>query len=86
MLMKAGRIGTLIFWAIVAAAVVGLLPGGLNILMKNLGILIALAHLAEVGLMYTILSDRIKATPKDAALVMIYGAFYLKPKLDATRK
>ncbi|MFN3713643.1 MAG: DUF1145 domain-containing protein [Alcanivoracaceae bacterium] len=85
MLMKAGRIGTLIFWVIVLAGVAGVLPGGLNQLMRNLGILILLAHFAEVGLMYTTLRERLKPTLKDAALVMVYGAFYLKPKLDASR-
>jgi uncharacterized protein YhhL (DUF1145 family) len=85
MLMKVGRVGTLIFWAIVIAAVAGVLPGGLNQLMRNLGILILLAHFAEVGLMYTTLRERLKPTLKDAALVMLYGAFYLKPKLDASR-
>ena len=44
-----------------------------------------LAHVAEVGLMYTILRDRVNPTAKDAALVLLYGAFWLKPKLDATR-
>ena len=35
--------------------------------------------------MYTILRDRVNPTAKDAALVLLYGAFWLKPKLDATR-
>ena len=85
MLMKAGRVGTLIFWALALAGVAGLLPGALSPMMRDLGILILLAHVAEVGLMYTILRDRVKPTGKDAALVLLYGAFWLKPKLDATR-
>ena len=48
MLMKAGRIGTLIFWALAIAGAATLLPGALSPMMRDLGILILLAHVAEV--------------------------------------
>lgn len=86
MVMQAGRIGTVIFWLVVGAALAGQLPGGLNGLMVNLGALILLAHVAEVGLMYTVLRERVKPTPADIPLVLVFGAFHLKPKLDATRQ
>lgn len=85
MIMQAGRIGTVIFWLIVGAGLVGQLPGGLNGLMINLGGLILLAHIAEVALMYTVLRERAKPTPADIPLVLVFGAFHLKPKLDASR-
>lgn len=84
--MKAGRIGTLIFWAIVAAALAGLIPPQPGAFLIRVGAVILLAHAVEVALMYTLLREQAKPEPKDIPLVLVFGAFHLTPKLRANRQ
>ena len=85
-MMKAGRIGTLIFWAAVIAALLGVFPPREGAFLVKFGAIILLAHMVEVVLMYTLLRDQAKPEPRDIPLVLVYGAFYLRPKLLANRQ
>lgn len=85
-MMKAGRIGTLIFWAVVLVALAGVLPPPHGPWMVKVGAIILLAHIGEVVLMYTLLRDQAKPEPKDVPLVLLFGAFHLRPKLVANRQ
>lgn len=84
-MMKAGRIGTLIFWVAVIAALLGFFPPREGAFMVKVGFIIFMAHIVEVIMMYTLLRDQAKPEPKDIPLVLIFGAFHLRPKLLANR-
>ena len=47
--------------------------------------MILVFHVVEVIAVFTLLKDRLKPTSKDILPTLLYGAFYLKPKLEATR-
>ena len=85
-MMKAGRIGTLVFWIIVLVSLAGLIPDPLGLMLARLGGLILFFHLIEVVLLFTVFRERVQPTAKDIVPVLVYGAFYLKPKLDAVRE
>lgn len=85
-MMKAGRIGTLIFWVIVLVSFTGLIPDPMGHMLVRLGGLILFFHLIEVALLFTVFRERTQPTAKDILPVLVYGAFYLKPKLDAARQ
>ena len=84
-MIMAGRIITLLFWALVGAALAGLVPPEPAAWVVRLGALILLAHAGEVMLMQTLWKDRVKPTPGDIPMVLIFGAFWLTPRLRANR-
>lgn len=85
MSMKAGRIGTLVFWVLVILALFNLYPPQLNHFMLVAGSLILAAHVIEVLMMYTVWRDKAKPVPADIFWVLVYGAFHLKPLLLGKR-
>ena len=84
--MKAGRIGTLIFWLIVLVSLAGVIPDPMGQMLPRLGGMILFFHMIEVALLFTVFRERTQPSAKDILPVLVYGAFYLKPKLDAARE
>ena len=79
------RIGATAYWLAVIAAVLFVLPAQIDGLLVYSGILILGFHVLEVLAVFTLWKERLKPTPKDVLPILMFGAFYLRPKLDATR-
>ena len=79
------KIGASIYWLAVIAAVLLPLPAKIDGILVLTGLMILIFHIIEVIAVFTLLKDRLKPTSKDILPTLLYGAFYLRPKLEATR-
>lgn len=80
------KIGASIYWLTVIAAVLLPLPAKVDGILVLTGLMILVFHVLELIAVFTLLRERLKPTPADILPTLMYGAFYLRPKLEATRK
>lgn len=80
------KIGAALYWLAVLAAILFPLPAKVDGILILTGLMIIIFHLVEVLAVFTLLRERLKPTSKDILPILIFGAFYLRPKLEATRQ
>lgn len=85
-MIMAGRVITLLFWVLVGAALLGFFQPEQGAWIIRLGALILLAHAGEVMLMQTLWKDRVKPVAADIPMVLVFGAFWLIPRLKASQQ
>ena len=85
-MIMAGRIITLLFWVLVGAALLGFMPAQQGAWVIRFGALILLAHAGEVVLMQTLWKDKVKPVAADIPMVLVFGAFWLIPRLKANQQ
>lgn len=79
------KIGATLYWLAVLAALLFDLPPKVDPILILTGMMIGIFHVVEVIAVFTLLKDRLKPTRKDILPILMFGAFYLRPKLEATR-